>query len=58
MSQRYFTLLTRHQRIDAELRAEQSRQWQDPARLQRLKRMKLAIKDRLAAITGRQVLVR
>ena len=43
-----FRLLQYHQRIDRELRAEISRRWPDIFRIQRLKRLKLAIKDRLA----------
>jgi hypothetical protein len=37
-----------HQKIDRELRAEISRRWPDVFRIQKLKRLKLAIKDRLA----------
>jgi len=48
MNSHYFSLLHRHQKLDEQLRAEQSRRWPDFARLQRLKRLKLAIKDRLA----------
>jgi hypothetical protein len=36
-----------HQKIDRELRAEISRRWPDVLRIQKLKRRKLAIKDRL-----------
>jgi hypothetical protein len=36
-----------HQRIDQELRLESSRRRPDPFRVMRLKRLKLAIKDRL-----------
>ena len=42
-----FRLLQYHQKIDRELRAEISRRWPDIFRIQRLKRLKLAIKDRL-----------
>jgi len=36
-----------HQRIDRELRAEITRRWPDIFRVQKLKRLKRAIKDRL-----------
>ena len=36
-----------HQKIDRELRAEINRRWPDMFRVQKLKRLKLAIKDRL-----------
>ena len=45
-----FRLLTRHQQLDDALRLEQRRRWPDFARLMRLKRMKLAVKDRLAVL--------
>ena len=50
MSNYIFRLLSRHQRIDDALRVEQKRVWPDIAKLQRLKRMKLAVKDRLSAL--------
>ena len=42
-----FRLMQYHQKIDRELRAEITRRWPDIFRVQRLKRLKLAIKDRL-----------
>ncbi|MFN3621026.1 DUF465 domain-containing protein [Sphingorhabdus sp.] len=36
-----------HQKIDRELRAEITRRWPDMFRIQKLKRLKLAVKDRL-----------
>ena len=42
-----FRLLQYHQKIDRELRAEINRRWPDMFRIQKLKRLKLAIKDRL-----------
>ena len=42
-----FRLMQYHQRIDRELRAEIARRWPDGFRIQKLKRLKLAIKDRL-----------
>ena len=54
MSKLIFRLLSRHQQIDTALRREQARRLPDFARLQRLKKLKLAIKDRLAALTTRR----
>ena len=42
-----FLLMQYHQRIDRELRAEIARRWPDGFRIQKLKRLKLAVKDRL-----------
>ena len=42
-----FRLMQYHQKIDRELRAEITRRWPDIFRVQKLKRLKLAIKDRL-----------
>lgn len=42
-----FRLMEAHQRIDEELRLESGRRRPDPFRVMRLKRLKLAIKDRL-----------
>ena len=42
-----FRLMQYHQKIDRELRAEIARRWPDVFRVQKLKRLKLAIKDRL-----------
>jgi uncharacterized protein len=53
MSERVFRLLERHQRLDMALRSEQSRRWPDFARLQQIKRLKLAVKDRLSALLRR-----
>jgi len=41
-----FRLMQYHQKIDRELRAEITRRWPDIFRVQKLKRLKLAIKDR------------
>ena len=51
MSKYIFRLMNRHQQIDAALRHEQARRLPDFAKLQRLKKLKLAIKDRLATMT-------
>ena len=43
-----FRLMQYHQKLDAELRAEGARRWPDLFRIQKLKRLKLAVKDRLS----------
>jgi hypothetical protein len=49
-----FQMMQRHQRLDEALRNEYARRWPDAGRIQQLKKMKLAIKDRLrAAMTAR-----
>jgi uncharacterized protein len=47
MSDHSFRLLQYHQRLDGELREELRRNWPSFARIQRLKKLKLAVKDRL-----------
>jgi len=42
--------MQRHQRIDEELRRAQTRRFADPLEIVRLKKLKLAIKDRLARL--------
>jgi len=42
-----FRLMQFHQKLDGELRAELARRWPDIFRIQKLKRLKLAVKDRL-----------
>jgi uncharacterized protein YdcH (DUF465 family) len=53
MSDRVFHLLERHQKLDTRLQHARARRWVDPFEIARLKKLKLAIKDRLAAITRR-----
>ena len=43
-----FRLMQYHQKLDSELRAELARRWPDIFRIQKLKRLKLAVKDRLS----------
>jgi hypothetical protein len=43
-----FRLMQYHQKLDSELRAELARRWPDVFRIQKLKRLKLVVKDRLA----------
>ncbi len=47
MTNAVFGLLTKHQKLDAALRTEQSRKMPDTIRIQRLKKLKLGIKDQL-----------
>jgi hypothetical protein len=48
MSDLYYSLLERHQKLDAHLRAALRRPFVDPFEIARIKKLKLAIKDRLA----------
>lgn len=50
MSDTAFRLLQRHQWLDDRLRKAQSRSFADPFEIMRLKRLKLTIKDRIAAL--------
>lgn len=50
MSDRLFLLLERHQKLDDALRRAQRRRWIDPFEVARLKKLKLALKDRLARL--------
>ena len=45
-----FRLMQYHQKIDRELRVKINRRWPDIFRVQKLKRLKLAIKDCLESI--------
>jgi uncharacterized protein len=58
MSDRVFRLLERHQKLDEALRAAQRRQMGDPFEIVRLKKLKLAIKDRIARVLRRPQAVR
>jgi len=51
MSNRLYRLMLAHQRIDAQLRREQRRQGASPFVITRLKKLKLAVKDRLFRFT-------
>jgi hypothetical protein len=50
MSNHVYRLTTTHQRLDEAIRAEMKRRLPDSLRLLRLKKLKLAVKDRLAAL--------
>ncbi len=51
MNPHFFKLMLMHQRLDERLRQERVRRWPDVMRIQQLKKLKLAIKDRLAGLT-------
>ena len=53
MSDRYYQLLERHQKLDEALHLARTRRWADPLEILRLKRLKLAIKDRLSRLPPR-----
>lgn len=53
MSDRVFRLMERHQKLDEALRLAQRRRLADPFEILRLKKLKLAIKDRLARLLRR-----
>jgi uncharacterized protein len=52
MSPKSFRLMQYHQHVDAQLRAEINRRWPDMLRIQKLKKLKLKVKDQLASIVG------
>lgn len=55
MSNHVFRLLERHQRLDDRLRRAQALRWADPFEIARLKKLKLAIRDRIARFARRGV---
>ena len=57
MKHRIYSLLERHQKLDARLRLALSRRRPGPFEIVRLKKLKLAIKDRLARHFGTIVTV-
>lgn len=52
MTTRVYRLLERHQRLDERLRLAQTRRLHDPFEIVRLKKLKLAIKDRIARLAN------
>ncbi len=54
MSDRVFRLMERHQKLDEALRLAQRRRLTDPFEIVRLKKLKLAIKDRIARLLRRR----
>ena len=55
MSDRLFRLMERHQQLDRALRQLQVQRWPDPFQIARLKKLKLALKDRLARLSVRRM---
>jgi hypothetical protein len=53
MSDQVYRLTLAHQRLDAAIRDELTRRWPDSIKLLRLKKLKLAVKDRLAGLMRR-----
>jgi hypothetical protein len=54
MSDRVFLLMERHQKLDEALRLARHRKAADPLEVARLKKLKLAIKDRIAGLLHRR----
>lgn len=54
MSDHVFRLMERHQKLDRLLQEARRRRWSDPLEVLRLKKLKLAIKDRLARAMRRK----
>ena len=50
MSDSAFRLIERHRRLDDLLRLAQARRFADPFEIARIKKLKLAIKDRIARL--------
>ncbi|MCH4152022.1 MAG: YdcH family protein [Sphingobium sp.] len=57
MKWRAFRLHELHRRIDEALRAEQRQSFPNPFEIMRLKKLKLAIKDRLAMLARKEMRV-
>lgn len=54
MSDRYFTLLERHQKLDEALRLARRKRWVDPFEIARIKKLKLVVKDHLSRMFPRK----
>ena len=54
MSNRLFRLMERHQKLDELLHRAQTKRYVDPYEISQLKKLKLALKDRLARLSRRQ----
>ena len=54
VSDQFFRLLARHQQLDARLQQMRTLRWLDPFEVVRLKKLKLAVKDRLTRLSRPQ----
>lgn len=54
MSDHIFRLMERHQRLDRQLREAMRQRWIDPLEILKLKKLKLAVKDRLSQAMHRK----
>ena len=54
MSYSTFKLMMMHRRLDDSIRAEQKFRWPDVLRIQRLKKLKLVVRDRIVQMSQRQ----
>ena len=54
MSDHVFRLMERHQKLDRLLHEARRWHWSDPLEILRLKKLKLAVKDRIAAAIRRK----
>ena len=50
MPDQVYRLLERHQKLDALLRQIQAQRWLDPLESSRIKKLKLALRDRLSRL--------
>ena len=53
MSDTIYRLLEHHQKLDALLQRARAHRWPDPFELSRLKKLKLAVKDRVSRLLVR-----
>lgn len=58
MSDRYFHLLERHHKLDEKLRLLQRLRLADPLEVARLKKLKLALKDRMVRLLSSRKVAR
>lgn len=54
MSDHLFRLMERHQKLDRMIGSARTRRGGDPFEIMRLKKLKLAVKDRMARFVGRK----
>ena len=57
MSSSTYRLTQTHRRLDDAISLEMARRWPDSLKLLRLKKLRLAVKDRLATLMRRQLAV-